>query len=262
MQGTPVEVKFGTKTNTLYVHPDGVIVGNSTQLQLQFERAQRARKRVEQIRRKLAGGEMSGEQWQEAQRKLDEQMKEGMDNLDAKLAGGEIEKKEFDDTKRSNEIFYRTQVDFLLNQRDGEPVSLDEEDKLSSELEVWLQRASFKPFAVPMLKSCLLSWTLNKADENGRATDEPLPLTYDDLNSLPEDFIIVAFMAVNNHYKEDEAEEKKPTETLQLLSVTTTAHSAESLNGFRSLELPEPTELTPARSQSGDSESLAAPGLN
>jgi hypothetical protein len=262
MQGIPVEIKFGTKTDTLFIHPDGMIVGNSTQLQLQFERTRRAAKNVDRIRKKLLGGQLSRDEWEEAQRKLDEQMAEGMTKLDERLTSGEINQKEFDETKRTNDLIYRQQVDSLLNQRDGEMISLDEEDKLSLELEEWLKRATVKPFAVPMLKSCVLDWTLEATGEDGRTNGEKLAVSFESLQSLPEDFLIVAFTKVFNRYSEDAEQEKKPTENLQLPSVTKKANSDESLNGFRSLELPEATDLTRTGLQSGDNESSTVPLQN
>jgi hypothetical protein len=259
IEGVPVEVKFGTRTDTLFVHPDGVIVGNSTKLQLQFEQATRARNRVEQIRKKLAGGEFSRDQWEEAQRKLDEQLEEGMSKLDARLTNSEISQKEFDDTKKANELFYRKQVDFLLNQRDGEPVSLEENDKLQLEVEGWEQRASFKPFAVPMLKSCLLDWTVEAAGEDGRGNGEPLGLTFDSLQSLPEDWIIVAFIAVNNYYKEDEEKEKKHTEKPADSLLMSKPDKDTSLTISGSTELPELTGSDLRKLGNGENASLNAP---
>jgi hypothetical protein len=254
VEGIPIEVKFGTETDILYINPEGAFVNDSTRMSLDVERVTRAEKRVKQLRKKLHSGTASPDEYEEALAKLDEQMKEGVKVLDEQKMEGKISQKDYNEAMKANEVLYREEVDFLLNKRDGEPLSLEETDRLEFELDEWMKRVSIKPVAVPIMRSCLVDWTLEGDD------GEKLPITFDTLSSLPEDFMKLAFMKIFNHYQEEQKAEKKSSENLLNGSASQSQEPVASLNGTATTPLLNGGALAIPTSSStnGEKESTAA----
>jgi hypothetical protein len=237
IQGVPIEVKFGKKIDTLWIHPDGAISGDAIGAQMRVEKMQAAAKRLAQVTRKLNAGTIDHEAYEEGKAKLD--------------AAYEDAKKELTkpDDLRQLESQYKSSCAALLEARDGVPLDADEFEKLGEEQEKWKRLASIKPFAVPYLRSCVLSWTILKAEGDA----EPMPITIDNLNSLGEDWLLVAFMRVSSHYEKEKDAEKKLNESLLNNSATLTADSVEFQIGIPSMPSPLSTDKTPEMSSNGES---------
>jgi hypothetical protein len=193
-QGVPIEIKFGSKTDTIYLHPDGAILGDTLGMQVKVEAMQRASKRFQQCERLVNAGTIDKEEYDEQLAALDAAKEKAL--AEAKDADG----------RNAIESQYRTAAASLLNARDGEPLPFEEYEKKERELDRWRMLASVKPVAVPFLRSCIIKWTLT----DGQA---PLPITTDSLNSLTDDWLMVAFTKASAHYQKDQLAEKKSLET-------------------------------------------------
>jgi hypothetical protein len=246
VQGVPIEVDFGRSITTFFIHPDGALNEDSIETSLKIENMQTAARMLAKIQKQMKAGRLDEEEYQAELEKLNRQKEEAIAKLN---------QPDNDTTLEDIETQYKAACDLLLNARDGKAVSFEEYERLEKESAQWYKKTLYKPFAVPYLRSCVLDWTLYETDEDETA-DNRLPVTIDNLNKLSEDQIKLAFVKISTYYRKDEEKEKKPIEISPSPSPTTTEQSAESRNGFRSLELPEPTELTLTRLPDGDNESL------
>lgn len=254
IEGVKRVVVFNKETDdtlTLFLHPDGARNSDMVPLAAKLDRVRRAANHVERIATRLSSGTISAESYLSMQADLDAEKE-----AEVKKAGSDAEK------IKQIEATYRNQSAYLINARDGQPVTPEEDERLTAEQEQWVKAASVKPFAVPYLHSVILSWDYYEdeaAKENG---DAPLPVTLDNLNEISESRIKAIFEDVLEFYGEQREAEKKSTDKSESPSVTVKESVEPSLNGFRSLELPDLMESDPVRLPDGENESLHAHSQN
>jgi hypothetical protein len=263
--GIPIEVDFGRSKVTFFIHPDGPLNEDSIETSLKIEAMQRAARKFAKIQKQLNAGTLDDEEYQVELEKLNKQKGEAV----AKIGEPDNET-----TLADIEEQYKAAVDSLLNARDGEAVSIEEYNRLETLSAQWYKKTLYKPFAVPFLRSCVLDWDLTfdedslkiltpdtllrigAVDAMGLPTDVvegKLPVTHDTLDLLSEDQLKLAFVKISTYYGKQKKEEKKSIGNLTDTSQSQRQESAESLNGFRSIESPELTELSQARLLNGES---------
>jgi hypothetical protein len=185
-------------------------------MQVKVEAMQRASKRFQQCERLVNAGTIDEEEYEEQRAALDVAKEKALSELREKAALSDAieddkeraaakagEKEE----QKAIESQYRTAAASLLNARDGEPLPFEQYEAKEKELEHWRRLASVKPVAVPFLRSCIVKWTLMEDDG-----ETPLPITTDSLNSLTDDWLMVAFTKASAHYQKDQLAEKKSSE--------------------------------------------------
>lgn len=255
-QGVPLEIKFTRETIVFYLHPDGANPTDSVAMRLKVEHMQRAALRLMKVEKQLNAGTIDDEKYVEEIEGIDNQKAELLKSLGERRDKQELTAKEYDDAVLSIEKDYKQNCVALLNARDGQPCSIEDNERLEKEADYWQEKANLRPIAVPYLRSCVIDW--NRTSESG----EKIPLTFDTLNQLTEDQLKLTALKVKAFYDKDAVKEKKPTENSESPLVTTKENLEQSLNGFRSIELQEPTELTPMKLPDGDSENLTAHSQN
>ena len=235
--GVPLLVDFGKHKNTFYLHPDGVMVDDTITLQVRLESLARAAKRFQQVERKLSAGTMDEDEYEEATAQLKEASDKELAELERKLQAGEITPQEQQEQLNALSKQVLQAEKSLKNKKDGTPVPVEEFEKLSAELEHWRKLTQIRPVAVPYLRGCILAWDYNK-DKEAEARGEYLPISTDSINTLTDDELLVLFNRVSEHYKKDEREEKKLSESLQSDSQMKKGEQGQSLNGSATTGLP------------------------
>ncbi len=180
---------------TLELHAEGPRVAQAEALMLRLQGLQVAAKRVTALERRLNGGTISADEFDEQARCLDDA------RAQEKITAEQ----------------YRISSELLKAARDGEPVSPDEFRQLSQEIEEWQRIANLDGMLDEYLLASIAGWDIYETEDAMRTGAEPLPVTRETLAApvFTRELKLSMLERIRAHYTLADTEGKESSESLQ-----------------------------------------------